>query len=135
MDHPEPFALWKLADEEAGAQGYEGRAAVLVHRALRYRELMIEHGWIELPPHYAQCRACRAPVLFVENVKSGERLIVDYVALPSQIELKPGMIGVLGERAKVLSKADLAQLRPKEGTTWHETHFGTCPDRDQFRRA
>jgi len=77
----------------------------------------------------AQCRSCKATVLWVKLLPLGR-------TAPLDIKLsKDGNIQMLGERlvvAKVLSKIELAQAK-EEGELLYTSHFATCPNAKQHR--
>lgn len=82
---------------------------------------------------------CDADVVWVRNVATGKRLILDALAIADGA-LKPGDVVVLGEKGKVLKGAHLddgflrseVSASMKADATIHRTHWSSCADREHF---
>lgn len=84
---------------------------------------------------------CDARVLWVRNIATGSKLILDVEPIPDG-ELKPGDVGVVRNSGRVLRSEHLdgGQLtsetreRCHEETKFFRSHWATCPDKDRFKR-
>lgn len=79
----------------------------------------------------AQCKSCKAEVIWVKLLPLGKLTPVNYTMS------KTGNIQMLGERqfvAKVLSKAEKARAQ-EEGELLYTSHFATCPNAAAHRSA
>lgn len=93
-------------------------------------------------PRRTTCLDCPAEVIFVFNVKSGARMILDADPLPEPVELESRLVGVVGNKGQILTKdriADDGSLIPDPGYApspelrWHRDHHATCPNAGQWK--
>jgi len=84
------------------------------------------------PGTKAQCRTCKAPIVWVVT-EAGKPMCCDY-------EDAPGGLFYLFRRhdrieaIHVKSKSPRAARAEARNQRRHHSHFSTCPDRDEHRR-
>lgn len=72
----------------------------------------------------AACRTCEAPIVWVESQSTGKPMPMDLTPDPK------GAFVIIGGKARRATDEDKTLHRPR-----FTSHFATCPDADQFRRA
>ncbi|WP_052372818.1 hypothetical protein [Amycolatopsis taiwanensis] len=87
---------------------------------------------LNLAPRHAQCRSCRASIVWAVSAKTGNQMPVDYNPNPAKgnvlLQLDRGQLV-----AAVLTDRQLAGARAA-GTDLRTEHHATCPDADMYRR-
>lgn len=87
---------------------------------------------LNLAPRHAQCRSCRASIVWAVSAKTGTNMPVDYSPDAAKgnvlLQLDRGQLV-----AAVLSGGQLAGARAA-GTDLRTEHHATCPDADMHRR-
>lgn len=91
----------------------------------------------------AFCESCRARMIWAESGTSGKRMPLDFTSVPMGT---PGSFVVLGGIAysedgavsETSLRGAISMARAREildGHDWHLSHFASCPNRDQHRKA
>ncbi|WP_435582883.1 hypothetical protein [Amycolatopsis thermoflava] len=88
---------------------------------------------LDLSGRHAECRSCKASVVWAVSSKSGDRIPVDYSpnAAKGNVLLQLDRDRLV---AGVLSGAQLTGARAR-GADLRTAHFATCPNADAHRRA
>lgn len=72
----------------------------------------------------ASCRSCEASIIWAESETTGRPMPMDVTP-----DLK-GLFVIVAGKARRATADDDRLKRPR-----YTSHFGTCPDAEQFRRA